>query len=86
LDLPLHYTPVLKKILRLHYHRLQARTIVPQVTHAAVSLLIFLPTFDVPTQQLGEQSCNLLFNLIAGEKGLQNITIGTQILLTDFLI
>nr|QTX15091.1 Transcriptional regulator YcjW, LacI family [Klebsiella pneumoniae] len=24
-----------------------------------------------PTQQLGEQSCNLLFSLIAGEKGLQ---------------
>ncbi len=34
---------------------------------------------DVPTQQLGEQSCNLLFSLIAGEKGLQNITVGTQI-------
>ncbi|MEH0969385.1 hypothetical protein V7J91_26815, partial [Klebsiella pneumoniae] len=51
-----------------------------------LSLLIFLPAFDVPTQQLGEQSYNLLFNLIAGEKGLQNITIGTQILLTDFLI
>ncbi|EMR14847.1 LacI family transcription regulator [Klebsiella pneumoniae ATCC BAA-2146] len=48
--------------------------------------MIFLPAFDVPTQQLGEQSYNLLFNLIAGEKGLQNITIGTQILLTDFLI
>jgi len=41
---------------------------------------------DVPTQQLGEQSCNLLFNLIAGEKGLQNITVSTQISLADSLV
>ncbi len=41
---------------------------------------------DVPTQQLGEQSCNLLFSLIAGEKGLQNITVGTQISLADSLV
>ncbi|HBC6823712.1 TPA: LacI family transcriptional regulator, partial [Escherichia coli] len=39
-----------------------------------------------PTQQLGEQSCNLLFSLIAGEKGLQNITVGTQISLADSLV
>ncbi len=41
---------------------------------------------DVPTQQLGEQSCNLLVSLIAGEKGLQNITVGTQISLADSLV
>lgn len=34
---------------------------------------------DVPTQALGEKSCDLLFKLIAGQKQLQNITIATQI-------
>lgn len=40
---------------------------------------------DVPTQALGEQSCNLLFQLIGGKKDLQNIIVDTQIALADSL-
>lgn len=40
---------------------------------------------DVPTQELGEASCGLLFNLIRGKKGQENIIIGTQISLAGSL-
>lgn len=40
---------------------------------------------DVPTQALGEQSCNLLFQLIGGKKDLQNIIVDTHIALADSL-
>lgn len=40
---------------------------------------------DVPTQALGEQSCHLLFDLIAGKKAVKNITVNTRISLTTSL-
>lgn len=40
---------------------------------------------DVPTQALGEQSCRLLFDLIAGKKAVTNITVKTRISLTGSL-
>ncbi|ECG8590214.1 LacI family transcriptional regulator [Salmonella enterica subsp. salamae] len=40
---------------------------------------------DVPTQALGEQSCQLLFELIAGKKAVKNITVNTRISLTGSL-
>lgn len=40
---------------------------------------------DVPTQELGEESCGLLFKLIGGKTGLQNITVSTHISLTGSL-
>lgn len=33
---------------------------------------------DVPTQELGQQSCELLFRLIAGKPSPQNITVATH--------
>ena len=33
---------------------------------------------DVPTQELGQQSCELLFQLIAGKPSPQNITVATH--------
>ncbi|WP_434659102.1 LacI family DNA-binding transcriptional regulator [Klebsiella sp. MISC125] len=38
---------------------------------------------DVPTQELGEQSCGLLFKLIAGKNMPQNITVATHMLLPE---
>ncbi len=36
---------------------------------------------DVPTQELGQQSCELLFRLIAGKPSPQNITVATHMTL-----
>lgn len=40
-------------------------------------------SIDIPTRELGEQSCTLLFELIAGKVAVQNMTIATHISLPD---
>lgn len=81
------------KLMSLYRVAAEKNIAIPQqlaVVGYSNELLSFMLTpapggIDVPTQELGEQSCNLLFNLIAGKKCLQNIIVKTQISLAGSL-
>ena len=79
------------KLMSLYRAAAELNIAIPQqlaVVGYSNEMLSFILTpggIDVPTQELGEESCALLFKLIRGKKGLQHITVTTQIALAGSL-
>ncbi|CBG88447.1 LacI family DNA-binding transcriptional regulator [Citrobacter rodentium] len=74
------------KLMSLYRAAAELNIAIPQqlaVVGYSNEMLSFILTpppggIDVPTQELGEKSCDLLFQLIRGKKELENIIVSTQ--------
>lgn len=81
------------KILSLYRAAAEKNIAIPQqlaVVGYSNEMLSFILTpppggIDVPTRELGEQSCDLLFRHIAGKTEVRSITVETRIFLTASL-
>lgn len=81
------------KILSLYRAAAEKNIAIPQqlavvgYSNETLSFILTPPPggIDVPTRELGEQSCDLLFKRIAGKASAQSITVETRISLTASL-
>lgn len=81
------------KILSLYRAAAEKNIAIPQqlavvgYSNETLSFILTPPPggIDVPTRELGEQSCDLLFKRIAGKASAQSITVETRVSLTASL-